>query len=192
MPSNALVVWQTDRTTRLNQMEADFLHLVGMYPAAPDRAQEYVRAYAVLLSGEFQGFCRDLHDECADSLVASIAPPGLRAALRAQCSYGRKLETGNPSPANLGADFGRFTFDFWPAVIAAEPAHAARRHRLAEFNGWRNAIAHHNYDPAALGGIATLTIAQEQGWRADCGTFAITFDAVMSSQLQTLTGVAPW
>jgi hypothetical protein len=192
MPSNALDLWRTDRTFRLDNVEADCLHLVSMYPADPDRVQEYIRAYAVLVSGEFQAFCRDLHDHCSDKLVASVTPMSLQTVLLSQCRYGRKLDTGNPSPSNLGADFNRFGFDFWAAVLAADPAHMARRHRLAEFNAWRNPIAHHKYDPSELGGTTTLTIPQVQGWRADCDAFALTFDAVMFAQLQTVTGVAPW
>ena len=168
------------------------LHLAVMYPADPGRVQEYVRSCAVLLSAEFQGFCRELHSECADRLVDSLAPVVLRRALRTQCDYGRKLDTGNPTPANLGADFGRLLVGFWPAVDAADPSHPARRHRLAMLNAWRNAVAHHNYDPAELGGTTTLTVPQVQAWRADCDALAATFDAVMRSWLQATTGVAPW
>lgn len=49
-------------------------------------AQEYIRAYAVLLSSEFQGFCRDLHDECAERLVDSVIPLTLRSVLRRRAS----------------------------------------------------------------------------------------------------------
>jgi hypothetical protein len=192
MPSTALIIWQTDRRARLHNVEVDCLHLVTMHAADPDRAQEHIRAYAVLLSAEFQGFCRALHTECADKLIDSVAPPSLQTALRAQCLYGRKLETGNPNPGNIGADFGRFGFDFWATVLAADPAHTARRHRLADLNAWRNAIAHHDYDPATLGGTTTLTIPRVQGWIVDCEAFSLTFDAVMRIQVQTITGRAPW
>ncbi len=141
MPSDALIAWQTVRVPRLNNIEADCLHLAALYPADPDRVQEYVRSYAVLLSSEFQGFCRQLHSECADRLVDSIGPGGLRSLLRSQCVYGRKLDTGNPNPSNLGADFSRLVFDFWSLVLALDTAHAARRHRLAMLNAWRNAVA---------------------------------------------------
>jgi hypothetical protein len=125
-------------------------------------------------------------------MVDSVSPVSLQTNLLSQYLYGRKLDTGNPSPSNLGADFGRFGFDFWGAVLAADPAHSGRRHRLAEFNTWRNAIAHDKYDPTELGGTTTLTILQVQGWRADCAAFALTFDAVIRIRVQTLTGVAPW
>jgi hypothetical protein len=192
MPSGTLLAWQTDRMPRLQHVEADCLHLEALYRADPQRAQEYIRSYAVLLSSEFQGFCRDLHSECADRLVDSVVPGTLSTLLRAQCVYGRKLESGTPNPSNLGADFGRYLVDFWPAVLALDPAHMARRHRLAMLNAWRNAIAHHDYDPAELGGTTTLTILQVRDWRADCDAFATAFDAVLRDRLLTITGVAPW
>lgn len=192
MPSDALIAWRTVRVPRLNNVEADCLHLAALYPADPDRVQEYVRSYAVLLSSELQGFCRDLHSECAKKVVASVGAVPLRTLLRSQCLYARKLDTGNPSVGNLGADFNRYGLDFWPAVLALGPAHAARRHRLAMLNAWRNAVAHHDYDPAELGGTTTLTIPEVRAWRTDCDGFATAFDAVLRDQLFAATGAAPW
>jgi hypothetical protein len=192
MPSDALLAWQNDRLPRLVNVEADCLHLQALHVAAPDRVQEFIRSYAVLLSSEFQGFCRDLHDECADKLVASVAPVPLQDVLRWQCGYGRKLETGNPNPGNLGADFNRYNLDFWTKVLVMDPSHSARRHRLAMLNVWRNAIAHHNYNPAELGGTTTLLLAQVRDWRMDCDAFTAAFDVVLRIHLQAITGVLPW
>lgn len=151
MPSNALLAWQTGRIPRLQKVEADCLHLEALHAADPDRVQEYIRSFAVLLSSEFQGFCRDLHSECADRLVDTVSPMSMRALLRGQCLYGRKLDTGNPNAGNLGADFSRYGLDFWPAILATDPSHAARRHQLALLNAWRNAIAHHDYRSGRTG-----------------------------------------
>ncbi len=192
MPSDALNVWRIDRVPRLQNVEADCLHLAALHAAAPGRVQEYIRAYAVLLGSEFQGYCRDLHTECAGKLVASVYPTSLRAALRAQCLYGRKLDMGNPNSGNLGADFGRYGIDFWLAVLAIDPGHAARQHRLAMLSAWRNAIAHNDYDPVQLGGTITLSVAQIRDWRTECDLLAAAFDLALGSYLQTVTGVAPW
>lgn len=192
MSSDALLTWQTDRLQRLQNVEADCLHLELLHAAIPDRVQEYIRSYAVLLSSEFQGFCRDLHSECADRLVDSVNPGDLHAVLRLQCIYGRKLDTGNPNAGNLGADFNRYGVEFWPAILALDPGHAARQHRLAMLNAWRNAIAHHDYDAADLGGTTSLTIPQVRDWRTDCDNFATAFDAILRSHLQATTGLPPW
>jgi hypothetical protein len=192
MPSDALSTWRAERTIRLRNVEADCLHLATVHAADPNRVQEYIRSYAVLLSAEFQGFCRNLHSECADRLIDSVAPATRAAVLRAQCFHGRKLDTGNPNPGNLGADFNRYALDFWSEVLALDPGHAARLHRLAMLNAWRNAIAHHNYDPTALGGTMLLTVAKVRDWQSDCDAFATAFDAVMRNHLQATTGVSPW
>lgn len=192
MPSDALHDWQTDRLPRLRNVEVDCLYLEALHAADPQRVQEFIRSYAVLLSSEFQGFCRDLHSECADRLVDAITPVGLQTVLRLQCMYGRKLKTGNPTPGTLGADFNRFGFDLWPGVLALDPGHAARQHRLALLYAWRNVIAHHDYEAADLGGTTTLTITQVRDWQTDCDAFAVAFDAVIRSNLQITTGVLPW
>jgi hypothetical protein len=76
--------------------------------------------------------------------------------------------------------------------LAIDPGYAARRDRLARLNAWRNAVAHHDYDPNELGGSTTLTIAEVRDWQTDCGAFATAFDAVMRDYLQATTGVSPW
>jgi hypothetical protein len=192
MPSDALLAWQIDRVPRLQNVEADCVHLDALHATDPDRVQEYIRSYTVLLSSEFQGFCRDLHTECADKLVDSVNPIALRAVLRAQCIYARRLDTGNPNAGNLGADFNRYVFDLWPAVLQLDPAHAGAQRRIAMLNAWRNAIAHCDYDPAELGGTITVTIPQVRVWRTNCDALAIAFDTVMRNHLQAMTGVLPW
>ena len=91
MPSSALTEWQTLRMSRLADFELDCNSLVAAHHAVPDRAQEYIRSYTVLLCAEFQGFCRDLHGECAD-LIAAPAAVGVRVLLRSQYGFGRSLD----------------------------------------------------------------------------------------------------
>jgi len=191
MPSDALVAWQTERMPRLQMVEADCLHLEALHAADPSRVQVFIRSYAVLLSAEFQGFCRDLHDECAGRLVDSVSPLPLQDVLRSQCVHKRKLDTGNATPDNLRDDFNRYQFDLWAAVLALDHGHDARKNRLVLLNMWRNAIAHHDYDPSKLGG-PTLAIPQVRDWRTDCDVLATAFDAVVRKHLEDTTGVSPW
>jgi hypothetical protein len=118
MPSDALLAWQTDRVPRLQNVEADCLHLEALHAAAPGRVQEYIRSYVVLLSAEFQGFCRDLHYECAAKLVLSVTPLALQNVLRSQCVFHLKLDTGNANPVN-------------PAPLRGKLAPRARRRHAA-------------------------------------------------------------
>ncbi len=40
-------------------------------PAVATRPSRSNRAYAVILASQFQGFCRDLHDECIKAFLPS-------------------------------------------------------------------------------------------------------------------------
>jgi hypothetical protein len=58
---------------------------------------------------------------------------------------------------------------------------------------WRNAIAHQDFVAGMLkGGRPALPLAQVQAWRKVCDALAHSFDGVMFSHIQTVTGVAPW
>src|SRR5205823_8276342 len=133
---------------------------------------------ATLLSSQFQGFCRDLHSECVDDLVAAT-PVDLRTLLRAQFLWGRSLDKGNPSPGNIGSDFGRFGVPFWTEVRADYRQNDRRQELLEELNSWRNAIAHQDFDPAKLGGTTTLHLARVRQWRSSLNQLARSFDNVM-------------
>ena len=164
-------------------------------PASLMRAgatQQINNAYAVLLSSQFQGFCRDLHSECADYLVSSLAPISLQPAIRRAFTQVRKLDHGNPNPGNIGADFGRLDILFWPAVLAHDQRNAARQQLLEELNRWRNAIAHQDFDPAKLGGRGSLDLALVRRYRGACQQLALSFDDVMRAHIFRLTGAVPW
>jgi hypothetical protein len=147
----------------------------------------------VLLSSQFQGFCRDLHEVCVDWVVSFSVTPVLSAIQRDNLLFGRKLDTGNPSPGNIGSDYNRFEIDFWTAVYADHPRNRQRRAALDDLNLWRNAIAHSAFTPAMYrGGRPSLQLAEVQDWRRACDGLARSFDAVMRDHLLAATGAAPW
>lgn len=111
MPSGSLNRWNTERAARLNQFEA------AHHGLNANRGRRYAtlqinHAYAVILSSQFQGYCRDLHSECVRNLsskieIVGVPPLALRDVLEAEFLFGRKLDQGNPNPSNLGSDFNR-------------------------------------------------------------------------------------
>src|SRR4051794_12152503 len=105
MPSVALQTWQTTRAALLDEIESAHRSVGGAGPGRRTATQQLNLAYAVLLSSHFQGFCRDLHTESADFLAAQITPASLQAVIRTEWQVGRKLDQGNPTPGNIGADF---------------------------------------------------------------------------------------
>ena len=146
-------------------------------------------AYAVLLSSQFQAFCRDLHSEAVDVLVTSTSPSTNHSILRSALVQGRKLDRGNPNPGNVGADFGRLGFSFWPAVTARSHLNAKRQANLAALNDWRNAIAHQDWTSV---GTSTLHRRTIERWRSACNMLARAFDSVLRMHLSTLVGRFPW
>src|SRR5690242_689551 len=103
-----------------------------------------------MLSSQFQRFCRDLQSEAVDALGTTISVPEVLEMFRLQLTTGRKLDSGNPNPSNIGSDFGRLGIDFWPEILAADPRNAARRLSLEALNRWRNAIAHQDFEALSL------------------------------------------
>lgn len=191
MPSGALANWNSARSTALDELELAHRSVGGTGPGRRYATQQINQAYAMLLSSQFQGFCRELHTECVDHFVGAVSPQTLHSPLRLEFMFARKLDKGNPSPGNVGADFNRLGIQFWDKVLAADPKHMERKEKLEELNTWRNAIAHQDFDPAVLG-ATTLQISKVRQWRTACHSLAGAFDEVMRVHLAALIGSMPW
>ena len=151
MPSRSLQKWRTKRTNELDEIETAHTAIGGSSRGQRYATQQVNHAYVVLLSSQFQGFCRYLHSECIDHLLQIIQPASLQAVLSAEFLLHRSLDRGNPTPGNLGADFNRLGLEFWWEVNRISRINKKRQKYLDELNDWRNAIAHHDFDPAKLG-----------------------------------------
>src|SRR5262245_589263 len=112
MPSNAWTRWNGERSVALDEIEGAHASVGGEGPGRRFATLHINYAYAALLSGHFQGFCRELHAECADHIVLAV-PIGLRAMLRDGLFWNRTLDRGNPHPGAIGTDFSRLSIDFW-------------------------------------------------------------------------------
>jgi len=193
VPSSSQQRWFAERAAALADIENAHRAVHGSGPGAWAAAQQINQAYAVQLSAQFQGFCRDHHFECAGYLVAPVADPALREILRNNLVFGRKLDRGNPNPGNIGADFNRLGLSFWPLVDARRPENPDRRAVLEELSEWRNAIAHQDFSAAMMrAGRPSLALAQVRIWRKACDGLARAFDEVLRDHLRALTGSAPW
>jgi hypothetical protein len=193
MPSVALERWRNDRAASLDEIENIHRSLGGKGPRRPSTPQQLKMAYALLLSSEFQGFCRDLHTECAVAVARILPSAGLQKLMSKGLLLGRRLDTGNPNPGNIGADFNRFDMAFWTLVDAAHPRNPRRKVLLEKMNRWRNAIAHHTFEPGMLrSGRPVLSWGEVRRWRKACNGLVRWFDKVMQSHLQTITGANPW
>jgi hypothetical protein len=106
---------------------------------------------------------------------------------------GRKLDTGNANPGNIGADFNRFGLAFWPVVDAAHTRNARRKMLLEQLNRWRNAIAHNAFEPAMLRrGRPSVSLAEIRRWRKACDGLTRWFDRILRTRLRVVMGTNPW
>ena len=117
-------------------------------------------------------------------------PPWSANILRVVLTRGRKLDSGNPNPGNLGADFSRLGMQFWPAVVAVDAQCQSRKDRLETLNTWRNAIAHQDW--AQVGGDPNLRLATVRWWRAACNGLAASFDRAVHDHLHAMADRRPW
>ncbi len=189
MPSAAFTRWQTDRTPRLNEVEAHCAAVLALVPPNLTFLDETLRGYVLHLSAHFQGFCRNLYTECSQSWIAAI-PAGLKATAQAQFSAQLALEKGNPTHDNIKRDFNRFGFLL--NLQAAHPAGPQQVTDLGHLNEWRNKAAHQGTQPLRGGVPAALTLPIVQGWRASCDGLAASLDAIMYAELLRIMGAAPW
>ena len=185
MPSTSLLRWQNDRQLRLAAVDAHCA-AAAPYPPTPLLAEESLRGYVMLLSGHFQGFCRNLYTECAQLCTIHV-PPRLQATVQVQFSAALCLNTNNPNVDTIRKDFERFGFS---VHFAADPANGPRVTHLGQLNKWRNAIAHQA--ASAPAGVPPLTLTAVQAWRVSCDGLADWLDAVLYNEMSRILGVAPW
>lgn len=191
MPSQSLTRWDGERAVALDEIEAAHATVGGTDRGRRYATQQLNYAYAALLSAHFQGFCRDLHTESVERIVA-VLPAQTQRFLRAELVWNRSLSKGNPHPGAVGADFNRLGFEFWTEVYALDARNNRRRELLQELIDWRNAIAHQDFDPVTVGASPTLHLARVRGWRSAVGSLARSFDQAMYNHLRRLTGAEPW
>lgn len=191
MPSHSLNRWAGERAEALDEIESAHAVVGGTERGRRYATQQINYAYTALLSAHFQGFCRDLHTECVEHVVA-LTPAQLRDFLRSDLFWNRSLSRGNPHPGAIGSDFLRIGIAIWDEVYALDTRNRRRRELLQELIDWRNAIAHQDFDAVAADGNATLQLVRVRGWRSAVNALARHFDAVMYNYLTTLAGRAPW
>jgi len=142
MSSHSLQRWQSVRTAEMDELENAHRSVGGLGRGRRYATRQINHAYAVLISSHFQGFCRDLHTESSRIIVAAIRPLNLQPLAEQEYLRNRRLDRGNPSPGNIGADFSRLGVTLWPELYGLNLRHQQRRLALEELNEWRNAIAH--------------------------------------------------
>jgi hypothetical protein len=193
MPSNSLLIWVDHRAKTLDEIEAAHHAVGGSGRGRRYATQQLNQAYTVMLMSQFQGFCRDLHSEAVDNLVAAVQPSSVSSVLRGVLIENRALDRGNANAGSLGADFGRLGLSFWKEVNATDARVAKWQARLDVLNDWRNAIAHQSFGKVtADGSRAVVFLYEVQAWRRMCGALARAFDRVVGAHIGSMLGSPPW
>lgn len=204
--SFALQVWRQTRSRQLDELDAAHGAVGGRGPGRRSATLQLNHAYAVVLASQFQGFCRDLHSECADVLTNAIATTAAGASVDGSTLAGitlmglarnRRLDRGNASAGSIGADFKAFDLDIWDAAKRVDARTARRARRLDQLNVWRNAIAHQDFDFSQhqrelVGDPVRLGLDDVRAFRSSCNGLATTFDSALAGHLETIVGGRPW
>ena len=193
MPSKSLQKWLTTRSALLDDIEHAHRSVRGTGPGSRAASQQINQAYAVLLSAQFQGFCRDFHTECIELFLTPVADPDLRIMLQLNMMVSRKIDRGNPNPGNIGSDFNRFGISFWGLLDSHSSATSSQKRDLELLNEWRNAIAHQDFASHMIrNGKVYLPVKQIRTWRRSCESLAKSFEKILGPLITLRTGTTPW
>ena len=151
----------------------------------------------VLLVAEFQGFCRDLHNEACTAFARAVGDGdgSLFDVVLKALTDGRGLDSGNPNLSTLQQDFGRLGLDLRGELRASHRFNIGRRRKLGQALDLRNAIAHS--DPRRLPDAASDTydvkLSQVKSWMWAMHMLANQMDIVVARHIANLTGGRqPW
>ncbi|MEV3963867.1 hypothetical protein AB0M34_23765 [Nocardia sp. NPDC050193] len=185
--------WQVERCAALDSLEEIHGKITGRRRGRQYATEHLNLALFVSLAGEFQGFCRELHDEAAVALSDSLGSPAdpRVSIFRNALVRGRKLDQGNAQPASLGADFQILGMTLWPDVHAAYPKLGTKWHdTLRRLNKVRNAIAHRNdAQLTTVKGEQPLNLATFLRWRRSLNGAAAGFDNTVGAYLKETAGI---
>lgn len=197
LASTALLEWQRTRATRLDALFDVHASADSASSGRRLRTQEVNWAITVRLSGEFQGFVRDLHTLSSDCFAewACGGNSAARDVTAEALTLNRQLDRGNAQPSSLGSDFGRPGVNFWAALGAHDRRTPSRQTHLERLNEARNAIAHSR--PAELHALEAagypITMRTVLNWHQVLSALATTMDVVMADHLaQLFRRDQPW
>jgi hypothetical protein len=197
MVSAALTQWRSTRACRLDRLMSAHVAVGGSGAGRRWATEELNHAIVLRLASEFQGFCRDLHQEAVRVVADALAPADfqLQEVLATPYAAARRLDRGNAEPVGLANDFGLLGVKLWPALGARYPSKSEEwRRKLELLNQVRNGLAHD--DPSRLAKVQSAgwspTLLSVRRWRGALDGLAAGMDRVTGERLQTLLNVTAW
>jgi hypothetical protein len=193
--SKAQTAWRTDRSTRIDNLVAAHRAVTRGVRGRQWVTEEINHALILRLAAEFQGFCRDLHDECIDAfLAAGRTGPAMDGIVRASLHRSRAIDSRNATWGTICSDFGIFGVDLATELKTLwGNSYPARIGALDRMNKARNAIAHDDRSKLAeCSAEQPLTLVTIRRWRATLGRLGSGLDKILKAYLAQLTGLDPW
>ena len=193
--SKAKDVWDTECTGRLDQLERIHADARGTRRGRRWETEQLNRSLFVALVGQFQVYCRELHDE-AISVYLAQANPRQVDALRRLLRRRRDLDTRNPRKESLGNDFGRMGLKLIPALQNRYGRAGQDLARLELLVDFRNAVVHGNesevHSLIQKHPIAA-TLRSYHLFRSTCDRLVRRLDAVVAAELAAELQISrPW
>ena len=193
--SAAKEVWDTECVARLDQLERIHAAAGGTGRGRRWGTEQLNRSLFVALVGQFQVYCRELHDE-AISVYLAQANPCQVDALRKLLRRRRDLDTRNPRRESLGNDFGRMGVRLIPTLQSRYGSADQDLARLELLVNFRNAVVHGNESEVhALTRkrpIAT-TLRSYHLFRRTCDRLVRRLDTVVAAELAAELQISqPW
>ncbi|WP_396912407.1 hypothetical protein [Mycolicibacterium sp.] len=193
--SRAYAAWRSSRAAELDRMESIHRQITGSGAGRRWDSEHLNGAIIARLVAEFQGFCRDLHDEAVDHVVtcSNVTDPGLLAMTRAAYLRGRSLGNGNPTWNALKDDFRRLEMTLQNDLDSRYKRSPEWRKKLESAIYARNAVVHSDDVKLAIcRAQGDLTLRRAREWRSALNALASGMDRVTGAHLKLLTGVSPW
>ena len=186
----AIDTWQSTRWKRLSELLDAHKQMGGSSRGRRYRTEQINRALVLICVAEFQGFCRDLHDEACTEFATSVSRGDedlLEVVFRALTAK-RQLDKGNPSQSTLQEDFSRLGLDLRTTLQQSHVHNRSRWRKLAEVLELRNAVAHS--DPRKLPSTATgaydIRLDQVKSWMWAMNMLTHQMTIVVSKHVQNL------
>jgi hypothetical protein len=196
VPSRAWVGWDGARAKRLDQLVAAHAAIGGTDRGRRTLTEPINWALVLILAAEFQGYVRELHDECSDAAAAGISGGNLIqfAVVRNSLTTNRGLDRVNAKTETISEDFGRFGIDVWAQIKSSVASGVRWKTGIDRLNTARNGIAHHEL--AKLHRLRAdgypLILSTVKSWRTACTGVARHLDRTLGAHLKQVTGVDPW
>lgn len=96
MSSFALQTWQEARSGQLDELDLAHGVVGSTGPGRRYATRQLNHAYTVAIASHFQGFCRDLHSECADVIADAIHSAGVFGSMDSSAVADIAFDRPNP------------------------------------------------------------------------------------------------